>query len=137
MPFDSALRVHTHHRLDSGATIRLLDCGYLLHYCISNDTYNQAWPHAPSYEFFELYTSRFDQSDFSICYNYDLNLHAHTFTCFQNSLSKCFSWECYMVRSLETLPCTMCTTACYRNRRTTCRTWKLCIHPTWRCIIID
>ena len=50
--------------------------------------YNEAWPHAPGYEFYRYsmriykYSMRFrvpalDQSDCSICYNYDLIPHIY------------------------------------------------------------
>ena len=72
-----------HGCLDAGASIRLLDCSYFSFVCIQG--YNQAWPHTSSYKcymrilrvVYEIYTTWFDQSDFSIkfCYNYDLKLH--------------------------------------------------------------
>ena len=73
-----------HRCLDAGVSIRLLDCSYFS--IISIQGYSQAWPHAPSYSFYKwymrilrvvygIYTTCTDQSDFSICYNYDLNTH--------------------------------------------------------------
>ena len=73
-----------HRCLDAGVSIRLLDCSYFS--IISIQGYSQAWPHAPSYSFYKwymrilrvvygIYTTCTDQSDFSICYNYDLNTY--------------------------------------------------------------
>ena len=70
-----------HRCLDAGVSIRLLDCSYFS--IISVQGYSQAWPHARSYSFYkwymrilqvvyEIYTTCFDQSDFIVCYNYDL-----------------------------------------------------------------
>ena len=72
-----------HRCLDAGVSLRLLDCSYFS--IISIQGYSQAWPHAPSNSFYKwymrilrvvcgIYTTCTDQSDFSICYNYDLNV---------------------------------------------------------------